>query len=114
MTHLLTRIALTALLCGGLGFTLYLALAEAAQFPALTSAALGLACSAALLLLLAHGIADALRTGIVPSRPFSIDRDKEPVWFWGAVLFGCLCLLLLLWLFVYGTARLAILATGDV
>lgn len=114
MKALLTRIASTALLCGGLGLGLYLVLAEAAQFPALTSAVLGLVCSAALLMLLAHEIADALRTGIVPSRPFPIDRDKEPVWFWGAVLFGCLCVLLLLWLFTYSTASLAILATGDV
>lgn len=114
MKEHLARIASTTLLCGALGLGLYAALAEAARFPELTSALLGLVCSTGLLVLLACEIADALRTGIVPSRPFPIDRDKEPAWFWGALLFGCLCLLLLLWLFVYGTARLAILATGDV
>ena len=114
MKEHLTRLALTALLCGNLGFGLYVVVAETARFPALSSAILGLVCSAALLLLLAHEIADALRTGIVPSRPFPIERDKEPVWFWGSLVFGCLCLLLLLWLFTYSTARLAILSTGDV
>lgn len=105
MRTALLQIGRTALLCGGLGLLLYVALAEASRFPDMLVPALAAACSGVLSAFLVCEIRDALRTGIAPYRPRAVLRAEEPAWFWGSVLFWGLCLVLTLWLLADSTAR---------
>lgn len=101
MKHVAGKIARTAALCGTLGLLLYLALFHAAESPVIAPflpAMIGLAGSIWMLVLTGQTLTSAWRTGEFVSRFVVTSREREPLWFWGLVLWHgavALCLLAL-------------------
>lgn len=101
MGDIIRQIARTALLCGTLGLLLYLVLAFVVESPMLAPLLpplLALPASVLLLVLTGQSLIGAWRTGEFPSRGHVITREREPVWFWGSMVwYGvvALCLLVL-------------------
>ncbi|MCO5131394.1 MAG: hypothetical protein M9932_12605 [Xanthobacteraceae bacterium] len=93
MSEVLRRIAGTAVLCGGLGLLLYLALVTAADEP-ITAPALGFVGAGVVAAQVFHLLRDAWHSGIMPERPGAgTSRDANPVWYWVSMLWYGACLI---------------------
>lgn len=89
MGTIIRQIVRTALLCGTLGLLLYLALAGIVENPAgaaLLPPLLGVAGTMLMLPLTAQDVISAWRSGAFPGRGGVVLREREPVWFWGLMI----------------------------
>lgn len=94
MSDALRQIARTAVLCGALGFLLYLVLSTAADRP-VAAPALGLVGTSIVGVLVFHLMRDAWRSGIIPERSGITSREANPVWYWGSMLWYGACMIAL-------------------
>jgi hypothetical protein len=86
---IIRRIARTALLCGTLGLLLYVVLAAIVENPtgaALLPSLFAVPATVLLLILTVQDVTAAWRTGVFPSRSGAVLREREPVWFWGLMI----------------------------
>jgi hypothetical protein len=85
----------TAMLCGALGFLLYLVLSTAADHPVIAPA-VGLIGAGIVGVLVFHLLRDAWHSGIIPEKFGITSREANPVWYWGSMLWYGACLISLI------------------
>ena len=93
MFEILRQILRMAVLCGSLGFLLYLALMTLVESPTAVpyvAPVIGLIGAASIGILTFQSLVFAWRTGKFPTRLRAIDQDDEPGWFWGSMLWSVL------------------------
>lgn len=89
MAGILRQLVRTSVLCGTLGLILYLAfvsLMDSSRLVPLLPPALALVLSGVALVLTGRSLILACRTGVLPSKGRVITRERQPAWFWGAVI----------------------------